>query len=93
VQQELVREEIERMGHKNKKPMEHHTQGHWLPVVTLLLRYRTSSQRQHIYHTEYLQNTGVHMKPPNQSKIIYHNARDAKRTSTLRGTAHAEQDA
>jgi hypothetical protein len=87
VQQELLRDDIEIVGHniRNLWNISHR--------VTLLPRYHTSSQQSEIYHKEYLQNMRVQIEPPHQSKIIYHNARDAKRTSAPRGTVHTDEDA
>jgi hypothetical protein len=47
VQQEMVREDIEQMGQKSRNlwNMKHRVTG-YLPLVTLLLRHRSSSQQQ-----------------------------------------------
>jgi hypothetical protein len=45
VQQVLVRQILKQWGTK-LKPMQHHTQCHWLPLLTLLPRYLSSSQQQ-----------------------------------------------
>jgi hypothetical protein len=79
LQQELVTEDTERTGHK----------------IINLWNFRHSvtgnpfSSNNEIYH---IKNIESKLSLPTKSKIIFHNARDAKRTSIPRGTAHTDQD-
>jgi hypothetical protein len=93
LQQELVRENIERIGNKirNIWNIRQRVTDNSLSLFILAIEQTTNNKE--IYHIEYLQNVRVQIQPQHQSKIIYHNARDAKRTSTQRGTAHTDQDA
>jgi hypothetical protein len=93
VQQELVRGDIERMGHKIRKlwNIRHRVSGN--PFSLFFLDFTPTTNNSEIYHIKYLQNMSVKIEPPHQSKIIYHNASDVKRTSTQRGIAHIDQDA
>jgi hypothetical protein len=62
VQQEFLREYTERMGTKLE------THGHWLSLVTLLLRHRTSSQQQRNIPHRISINLKVQIEPPHQKQ-------------------------
>jgi hypothetical protein len=81
------------MGHKirNLWNIRHRVTGYRLSLF--FLDIEPAAKNSEVYHIEYLQNMRVQIEPLHQKQIIYHNARDAKRTSTLRGTARTDQNA
>jgi hypothetical protein len=85
VQQELVREDTERMGHKiiNLWNIRHRVTGN--PLSFFFLDTEPAANNSEICHIEFQQNMRVKIERPLQKKIIYHNARDLKRTFTQRG--------
>jgi hypothetical protein len=68
VQQELVREDIEQMGHKirNLWNIRHRVTG--IPLSLFILDIEPAANNSEIYHIliEYLQNVRVKIKPPHQ---------------------------
>jgi hypothetical protein len=67
VQQELVTEELERMGHKirNLWNIRHRVTGY---PLSLFLDIEPVAKNSEIYHTEYLQNIRVQIEPPHQKQ-------------------------
>jgi hypothetical protein len=90
VQQELVRDDIERMGHKirNLWNIRHGVTGNSFSFIFLDLE--PAANNREIYHTEYLQNIRVQIEPPHPKQ---NNIPQCKLTSTPRGTAYRDQDA
>jgi hypothetical protein len=68
VQQELVREDTERMGHKITKlwNIRHTVTGS--PLSLLFLDIEPAANNSEIYHKEYLQNMRVQIEPPHQKQ-------------------------
>jgi hypothetical protein len=93
VQQELVREEIESMGHKirNLWNIRHRATAYLLSLF--FLDIEPAANNNQIYHIEYIQNMRSKLSLLSKCKIICRNARSVKLTSIPRGTAHTGKDA
>jgi hypothetical protein len=93
VQQELVAEETERMGHKirNLWNIRHTVNG---SSLSLFFRdIESSYSNSEIYDNETYTTRESKLSLLTRSKIIYHNARYTELSSIPRGTAHTDQDA
>jgi hypothetical protein len=62
------------------------------PLVTLHVKYRTNSQQQRVYLSEFLQNKSGQTEHPHTNKITCDKERDIECTSTPSGAEHIEKN-